>query len=322
VIDHDRLFKELLTTFFADFVALFAPDLAAHLDPRSIAFLDKEVFTDVTQGERHEADMIVRARFRGHVSFFLIHVEHQAQRKAEFPRRMFRYFARLHEKFSLPVYPIALFSHPVRQPEPETYRMAFPHREVLRFQFHAIQLSRLHWRDFLRRPNPVAAALMSRMNLAPKDRPRVKLECLRLLATLRVDKARLRLLSGFIDTYLRLNAEETLRFRRAADTVLAKDEKAKIMEITTSWKEEGLQEGLLKGRQEGRQEGRQKGLQEGRQEGELHLVLRLLRRRLASLPAPVEKQVCALPLSDLEQLGEALLDFSTLSDLKKWLREH
>ncbi len=306
MIDHDRLFKELLTTFFADFVELFAPDLAAHLDKRSIVFLDKEVFTDVTEGDRHEADVIVRARFRGEPSFFLIHVEHQAQRKAEFARRMFRYFARLLEKFSLPVYPIALFSHPVRQPEPEIYQISFPRREVLRFQFHAIQLSRLQWRDFLRRPNPVAAALMARMNIALQDRPRAKLECLRLLATLQVDKARLRLLSGFIDAYLRLNAEETLRFRRAADTVLGKDEKAKIMEITTSWKEEGLKEGLLK----------------GRQEGELNLVVRLLHRRLAGLPASIEQQVRGLPVSDLKKLGEALLDFSSLSDLRNWLREH
>ena len=35
------------------------------------------------------------------------------------------------------------------------------------------------------------------------ERPRVKLECLRLLATLRLNPARMRLISGFVDTYLR-----------------------------------------------------------------------------------------------------------------------
>ena len=41
--DHDRLFKELLTTFFADFLELFAPDLAHAVVPESLEFLDKEL---------------------------------------------------------------------------------------------------------------------------------------------------------------------------------------------------------------------------------------------------------------------------------------
>ena len=74
-MDHDRLFKELLTTFFAEFLQLFFPELAAYLDPDSVEFVDKELFTDVTQGDRHEADLVVRARFRGQGLCFLIHVE-------------------------------------------------------------------------------------------------------------------------------------------------------------------------------------------------------------------------------------------------------
>jgi hypothetical protein len=109
-MDHDRLFKELLTTFFVEFLDLFFPELTAYLDIGSITFLDKEVFTDVTQGERHEADLVVRAMFREQPLFFLIHVEAQARPEAGFPRRMFGYFAHLHEKYDLPVYPIAVFS--------------------------------------------------------------------------------------------------------------------------------------------------------------------------------------------------------------------
>ena len=46
MIDHDRLFKELLTTFFVEFIELFLPDVAAYLEGDSIEFLDKEVFTE------------------------------------------------------------------------------------------------------------------------------------------------------------------------------------------------------------------------------------------------------------------------------------
>ena len=54
-IDHDRLFKELISTFFVDFIALFFPSILEYLDTNSINFLDKEIFTDVTQGEKYGA---------------------------------------------------------------------------------------------------------------------------------------------------------------------------------------------------------------------------------------------------------------------------
>jgi hypothetical protein len=50
-IDHDRLFKELLTVFFTDFIALFQPELLGWFEPDSVTFLDKEIFTDIFGGE-------------------------------------------------------------------------------------------------------------------------------------------------------------------------------------------------------------------------------------------------------------------------------
>ena len=98
MIDHDRLFKELLSTFFLEFLDLFFPNVTSYLEPDSITFLDKEVFTDVTAGEQYEADLIAKVQFRNQESFFLIHVENQAKAQTDFSKRMFRYFARLYEK--------------------------------------------------------------------------------------------------------------------------------------------------------------------------------------------------------------------------------
>lgn len=193
-IDHDRLFKELLTTFFVEFVELFLPEVAAYLDRDSIEFLDKEVFTDVTAGEKHQVDLIVKVRFRGQEGFFLVHVENQAKYQPDFSQRMFRYFSRLYERHALPVYPIALFSYDApKSPQPDTHQVAFPNKVVMQFNYDLIQLNRLNWRDFTRQPNPVASALMAKMNIAPEDRPRVKFECLRLLATLQLDPAKMHL---------------------------------------------------------------------------------------------------------------------------------
>jgi predicted transposase YdaD len=66
---------------------------------------------------------------------------------------------------------------------------------------------------------------------------------------------------------------------------------------------------------------REKGRAEGRAEEGRSLVLRQLARRVGTLPAAVQSQVEALPLTQLETLGEDLLDFTSLIDLENWLAQ-
>ena len=44
-IDHDQNFKELISTFFLEFLELFLPEVARTIDPDSITFLQQEYFT-------------------------------------------------------------------------------------------------------------------------------------------------------------------------------------------------------------------------------------------------------------------------------------
>ena len=78
------------------------------------------------------------------------------------------------------------------------------------------------------------------------------------------------------------------------------------MEIVTSWMEEGLE----------------KGRKEGLEKGQRVLVLRQLRKRLGALDERAESHIEALSTERLEELGEALLDFSSPDDLAVWLQEH
>ena len=265
----------------------------------SLTFLDKEIFTDVTAGEQYEADLVAKVKFRGEESFFLIHTEHQSEARGDFSKRMFRYFARLYEKHALPVYPIALFSYDVPQrPEATFHRVDFPDFRVLEFNYRVIQLNRLNWRDFLRYQNPVASALMAKMKIASSDRPRVKAECLRLMATLRLDRARMKLISGFVDTYLRLTAEEEQLLQAEISTIEPSTREV-VMEIVTSWE--------------------LRGIEQGRQREALSFVLRLLNRRLGGVSPDLEARIRSLSVEKLEELGEALLDFSNVADLVDWL---
>lgn len=67
------------------------------------------------------------------------------------------------------------------------------------------------------------------------------------------------------------------------------------------------------------QEIKAEGLQEGLQQGEANLILRLLNRRIGGVSPELSLKIQSLNLEQLENLGEALLDFESAQDLEQWL---
>jgi hypothetical protein len=49
-IDHDQLFKQLIETFFVEFIQFFAPALTEYLDLTQLTFLPQQYFTDILDG--------------------------------------------------------------------------------------------------------------------------------------------------------------------------------------------------------------------------------------------------------------------------------
>jgi predicted transposase/invertase (TIGR01784 family) len=70
-----------------------------------------------------------------------------------------------------------------------------------------------------------------------------------------------------------------------------------------------------------RESGKAQGREEGRREEAVSLILRLLNRRLGEISSTLGQQIQELSLEQLETLGEALLDFTSLTDLTAWLLE-
>ena len=63
------------------------------------------------------------------------------------------------------------------------------------------------------------------------------------------------------------------------------------------------------------------GIEQGIEQGidrERSLIFRQLKRRVGELPLSLQAQVEALSIEQLEALGEALLDFTCISDLRQW----
>jgi flagellar biosynthesis/type III secretory pathway protein FliH len=119
---------------------------------------------------------------------------------------------------------------------------------------------------------------------------------------LKLDPARSALIGVFIESYLKLTARELRKFDIELGRQEPQERKA-AMELLTSW----------------HRTGRQEGLQEGLHLGKEDLVMRQIRRRFGSVSSTVTQRLDTLTSDQLNELGEALLDFTSPSDLDNWL---
>ncbi|NJN12200.1 MAG: DUF4351 domain-containing protein [Richelia sp. RM2_1_2] len=69
------------------------------------------------------------------------------------------------------------------------------------------------------------------------------------------------------------------------------------------------------------QQDRERAKQEGRKEGEQRVIIRFLNRRLGEIDSSLISRINGLSIEQLEALGEALLDFTSVADLEAWLNQ-
>ena len=127
-----------------------------------------------------------------------------------------------------------------------------------------------------------------------------------MIANLKLDPARVSILSGFVDSYLRLNATELSEFEEEVASIKKETEKEGVMQIVTSWMEQGIEQGI----------------EQGEQKEALRLVSRVLNRRVGELDAAVIDRLQQLSVSKLEELLDVALDFTSIADLETWLSQN
>lgn len=104
------------------------------------------------------------------------------------------------------------------------------------------------------------------------------------------------------------NFKQNLEFYKPEDT----EETELLMRLAPLYQQD---------RELAKQEGRAEGRVEGRVEEGQRLVLRQLNRRFGEIDASIIERVHLLSTEQLEALGEALLDFSAVTDLEAWLNQ-
>ena len=220
----------------------------------------------------------------------IVHIEFQTKPSEEIPFRMLDYAVRLHRKYpNLDIHQVVIYllessSTLVRQ---EELNLKNPYHK-----FNIIRLWETPTETLLETPGLYPFAVLSENNNREQTLQQIgeKIETIDNLTTQSNIAASTAILAGLL-------LDKTLIQRLLRNDIMK--ESVIYQEI----------------RDEGKREGRQ---EEKREEGR-SFVLRLLNRRIGVISEELEQKIRQLPLTTLEDLGEALLDFKTEDDLSNWL---
>jgi len=219
----------------------------------------------------------------------ILHLEFQTKLESTPPLslRMLDYWVRLYRLYRLPITQVVVLLLP---PAPETVIETAFSLETTHHEYRVICLWEENPEQFLNDP-----ALLPLAPLAATTQPQS-------------------LLQQVVERVNQLQPEQ--RPEIATYTQILAGLKYKKDLIRQLFREGMMRESVIY--QEILQEGEQRGEQRGREQGERSLILRQLTRRLGELPQQLLERIETLNLEQLENLGEALLDFQAQADLETW----
>jgi hypothetical protein len=166
--EFDSPWKDILETYFQDFMQFFFPQIHDDIDwSRGYSFLDQElqqVVRDAELGKRI-ADKLVKVwKLSGEETWVLVHIEIQNQKDGNFSERMFVYYYRLRDKHGEKLASLAILGD-----EQETWRPP-PFEESLwgcavSFKFPMVKLLDYEprWDELEASRNPFAIAVMAHL---------------------------------------------------------------------------------------------------------------------------------------------------------------
>ncbi|HEX4947147.1 MAG TPA: DUF4351 domain-containing protein [Blastocatellia bacterium] len=280
----------------------FFPVIAAEIDwMRRPVSLDKELQklspTHVT-GKR-VADKLARVwRKKGGALYVLLHGEVQGQAVAQFNERMFTYNYRIKDRYNAPVVSLGVITG-----NAGNVRLGRYENELwgcrTTFEFPVVKMS--DWRgreaELERSRNPFAMVVLVHLALPQAqdslaDKYAVKLHLIRRLLRHGFAANYVRSLLRFLDWVIQLPAE----LEQQLNNIVEEESGEKKMPYVTSWERRGIAT------------------------GKLQLILQLLKVKFGSLDESLTARIEQLPVQKLEKLAEALLKFSDVSDLERWLK--
>lgn len=207
---HDPLFKRLLRAFFAGFLRLVAPDLAARLDLSAVAFLDKEFVATSAPERSRVVDLLARVVLKDEPGkSLLVHVEIEARARRGMGTRLRDYHRAIQARHEEPVLSIVVYlkGGPAGICEQELDGdLKAP--GLTSFRYLSFSLSRCSAAEYLAKPEPLAWALAALMSRRGMSKAELKMRCFARLAEATLKDEERRELANCIETYLELTPEE------------------------------------------------------------------------------------------------------------------
>jgi hypothetical protein len=318
--DLDSPWKDILRAYFPQAIAFFFPQTSDLIDwTQPHEFLEKEfqkVSQDAQVGRRY-ADQLVKVWLKGGKQLWLLlHVEVQSQSETDFEERMFTYSLRIFDQFRQIPISLAILCDESLSWRPSHYEADYPDTS-LNFRFGAVKLLdyRPRWTELERSDNPFATVVMAHLKVLETkrdvdQRKAWKFTLTRALYEKGYGRQEVLDLYRFIDWVMILPEAVERKFWQELQSF---EEERKVTYVTNA-ERFGLEQAL--------ERGIERGIEQGIEQGERSLILRQLTRRIGAITPTIEAQIQALSLVQLEKLGEALLDFSSSTDLDEWFRPH
>jgi hypothetical protein len=253
VTDSDSFWKEALDRYFELCLAFFFPQAHADIDwRRGYEMLDKELQQIVRPAKlgRRYVDKLVKVWLKsGAERWLLIHIEVQAQRERDFPKRMYIYNYRIFDRYEREVISLAILADedPTWRPSHYGYsrwgfrtRMEFPTIQLLDYAANEPALEA--------DPNPFTVVVLAHLKTlqtrqAPAQRQVWKVRLIKGLYERGLDAEDIRQLFRLIDWIMELPKPLDKLFWQE----VTQYQEEKRMPFITTPERIGLEKGLLEG---------------------------------------------------------------------------
>jgi hypothetical protein len=251
--DYDSPWKEALDRYFEPCIAFFFPIAHAEIDwARGHEMLDKELQPLVRQAKhgRRYVDKLVKVWLKsGEEKWILIHIEVQAWKEGDFPRRMHVYNHRIFDRYDREVISLAILADddPAWRPSRYEYtRWGF--RSLTEFPVVKLLDYAPEYRELETNPNPFAVVVLAQLKAletrrSPEERQAWKVRLVKGLYGRGMDAEHARRLFDFIDWVMELPELLEQLFEEEIDAF----QQEKRMPFINTFERAGLRKGLHQG---------------------------------------------------------------------------
>lgn len=333
---NDPAWKEVIETFFEDFIHFCLPELFLLIDWKiPWQSLDTELHALSQSAEigSRFVDKLFKVFLKdGCEQWILVHIEIQGNYYKLFAERTFESICRLHDRYKKPIVSCAILTDENPNWRPNKYEMAFAGTRLC-LEFSIIKIIDYWGRisELENANNPFASVILIQLaaleakGKSNQERYNFKMALTRRLYEKGYTKEWVIKLYYFIDWLITLPKAFEVEYKQECVELERGKNMAYVSTIEWMAMERGFEKGIQEGRQAGMQEGRREGMQEGRlegrqegkKEGEVTILLRLLTRKFGSVSQHDTEKVKKADTKTLLLWSEKIFEAKTIEEIFK-----